>query len=69
MPDYGEDQLPEKEFFYCICTTLYPVEFSELIQVSYKARQQNNKTDESNMIELTKEMKEEIDKILCYKSK
>ena len=56
----------QKRVFFCICTTLYPVEFSELIQVSYKARQQNNKTDESNMIELTKEMKEEIDKVLCY---
>ena len=68
IPDYGARQQSEREFFFNILSTIYPKEFSELIQAAYKARKLNNRTNEDNMIVMTKVMKDEIDKVLSYKS-
>ena len=64
IPDNGARQQSEREFFFNILSTIYPKEFSELIQAAYKARKLNNRTNEDNMIV----MKDEIDKVLSYKS-
>ena len=69
MPDYAAGQQTEREFFFNILSTIYPKEFSELIQVAYKGRKLNNWKDEDNMIVIKKEMKDKIDAVLNYKSK
>ena len=69
MSDYKDDQLLEREFFFGVLCTLYPRDVHELVQAAYKTRQLHytKATDES--IEMTADVKAQIDKILSYKSK
>ena len=68
MPDYENNELPERGFFFEILSTLYPREWEELIKAAYKARSSHYSTSRDEMVELTEEVKKEIDSIVSYKS-
>ena len=69
IPDYNEGELPERNFFIEVLSTVYPNECENLIKAAFKARKSyyNNVTIE--MIELTEEVKKELESIISYKSK
>ena len=39
MPEYLREQIPEKDFFYNVLSTIYSKEVGMLIDAAYKARQ------------------------------
>ena len=69
MPDYVPGELPERDFFFNVLSTLYPKEVQLLVEASYKARQLHFKKMEDEMIELTPEIKKLIESTVTYKSK
>ena len=68
MPDYPDKQLPERDFFFGVLSTLYPKETEYLIKAAYKARKIHYKKNEDKMIEVTPDVKAAIDSIFSYKS-
>ena len=69
MPEYASKQLPEKEFFFNVLNTLYPVEVEKMVDAAYKARKTHYKRNEDELIELSSEMKQAIQSAIVYKSK
>ena len=69
MSEYPEKQIPEREFFFKVLWTLYPIEVGILIEATYKARNQRYQEDNNDMIEMIGVAKKVIDYILTYKSK
>ena len=69
MPDYAPEELPERDFFFNVLSTLYPKEVQLLVEASYKARQLHFKKMKDEMIELTPEIKKLIESTVTYKSK
>lgn len=64
MPDYSEKELPEKEFFFGVLATLYPVESRKIIDAAYKARNTHYQKNQADLIELTKEAKDELESVV-----
>ena len=69
MPDYPSDQLPERDHFIGVIAAVYPEEFDKLLENSYKNRIQHYKPDLQESILISKDIKEQIDNVLSYKSK
>ena len=69
MPDYAEDQLPEREHFIGVISTLYPGKVEELVKKAYKVRHEHYMPDVQDSILMHKSIKEQIDKVLSYRSK
>ena len=69
LPDYPDGYLPNQEFFHGLISTLYPKEFFDLIIEAYKSRSvlQNRKDEE--LIEVCKEMQEELKEVIMMPSK
>jgi len=69
MPDYKDDELPEKDFFFGLLTWFYYQELTEVIKEAYANRRQHYKKDEDEAIEMTVQAKNQIDNIVSYQSK
>ena len=64
-----DSQLPEKEFFFGVLSTLMPDGVRMLLFEATKKRAPANSEDQSNLIEVNKEFAESIDMLLSMKSK
>ena len=53
MPDYNEDELPEREFLYGIVTTIYPDEMKDLISNTRTRRATKNITEKDQKVEVS----------------
>ena len=63
IPDYYDNELSERKYFYDVLATLYPNETVELVKAAYRKRKQHNKQNKQNddeQIELTSQMKQQI---------
>ena len=69
MPENASKQLPEKEFFFNVLNTLYPVDVEKMVDAAYKAKKTHYKRNEDELIELSSEMKQAIQSVIVYKSK
>ena len=69
IPEYSREQIPEKDFFYNVLSTIYPKEVGMLIDAVYKARQPHYRMQEDEMIKMTPDIKDAIKSALVYKSK
>ena len=69
LPEYAYKQLPEKEFFFNVLNTLYPVKAEKMVGAAYKTRRIHYKRNEDELIELSSEMKQAIQSTIVYKSK
>lgn len=68
FPDLKEHEFPEREFMYNIVNTLYPYELSKVVAKAYDYREVDERLYQEEMIELTPEMKQQIDDIIYNKS-
>ena len=69
FPDLKETQLPEKEFLYGVLCTLMPEAIRELIADGVKNRSPSSQEDKSDLIEVTKDLKDAILNLYSMKSK
>ena len=67
MPDYPDKQLPERDFFFGVLSTLYPKETEDFVKAAYKARKIYYKKNEDNMIGVIPDVKAAIYSIIRYK--
>ena len=63
MPDLKENELPERQFFYGVLSTLYPDEMKSIIKAARKHRSISQSQNNDEKVELTDEIKNEIDEI------
>ena len=69
MPDYNEDQQPERDFLLNIMNTVYPRSVFKIIQAAYSKRKPEEDKEGKDLIEITPQMKQIIDNVIQYKSK
>ena len=69
LPDYGESELLDREFFFSIVSTLYPNEMQFLIKKIRADRSVEVENDKDEMIEVSQDMKIELDNLLVHPSK
>ena len=69
MPDYLDDDLPEREYFFWILSTLYPDEVAKMVKTAYKIRNKEHEKPEDELIEITGEFLERLKDVVAYKSK
>lgn len=69
MPDLEENELPEKEFFFGILTTLYEDEVQKLIENARNHRATKEEDKENNLVEIKSSILQEIDALMDFKSK
>ena len=69
MPDYDEKVSPEKEFFFPIVSTLFPIEMKDIINNARASRSVGEVSDKSELVKLTPEIYEEIHNLLKFPSK
>ena len=61
--------LPERSFFFGVLATVYPDEIKEMVAQSRRLRSHKHAEANDEMIELTDDIKQEIDEILNQASK
>ena len=69
IPDYPGGQLPEKEYYHMVVCSLFPEIMNELIIEAYKKRGVTVGVQNTEKIEMTKEIAEEIKSIIELPSK
>ena len=69
FPDYKKSQQPEKEFMFAVLSTLMPDEVRILIASCLKERAPVSQDEKADMIEVTKELNDEIIRLYSMKSK
>ena len=69
MPDLDEKELPEKEFFFGLLTTLYYQETQKLIESARGKRAITKKEDKEELIEIEPSILKEIKSLMDFKSK
>ena len=69
IPDYKVGQYPEKDFFFGILSTLYPHQIEDLLNSAYKARKIHYNRHETELIELTPDIRQAIKSAIVYDSK
>jgi hypothetical protein len=69
MPDYSDQEFPERKFMYGIIGTLYPEEMANLVQQCREKRAIQSREDKDQLIEITEEIQKEIDNLLTFPSK
>ena len=69
FPDFKDTQLPEKEFLYGILCSLNPDVVRELVATGVKNRSPLKQEDKSELIEVTKNLKDSILSLYSMKSK
>jgi hypothetical protein len=69
MPDYEDDELPERTFLYTIVATIYPNETERLVQNCRAKRSLKETKEKDELVEITEEIKGEIDSLLHHPSK
>ena len=69
FPDYKKSQQPEKEFMFAVLSTLMPDEVRTLIASCLKERAPVSQDEKADMIEVTKELNNEIIRLYSMKSK
>ena len=69
FPDYPEIQLPERDYMFAVVSTVFPKALRKLIEETRMNRTSKNKEMDNDLIEINKEIKEEIMKIISIKRK
>ena len=69
LPDYGENELPGKDFFFGIASTLFSNEIKFLIKKARANRSINVYEDKDEMIEVSKEMMKKLQDLLLHPNK
>ena len=69
LPFYWESELPDREFFFSIVSTLYPNETQFLIKTARANRSIKVETDKDEMIEVNKDMLTGLENLLVHPSK
>ena len=63
MPDLKENELPERQFFYRVLSTLYPDEMKSIVKAARKHRSISQVQNNDEKAELTDEIINEVDEI------
>jgi hypothetical protein len=69
FPDYTDSQLPERDFFYNVLSTLFPDKMKDLIAAARSNRASSNDPDKDELIEIDPVLKDNIISILSMPSK
>ena len=69
MPDYSEEQQPERDHLLNIMNTVYQNSVFKMIESAYSKRKPEEDSESRDLIEITKQMKEIIDQVTQYKSR
>ena len=69
MPDYNETELPERDFFYSILSTLYEAETKEIIKKAREARSLKQTDDVGELVEIDSAIMKEIEGVFNMKRK
>ena len=69
FPDFPENMVPDREYLFTIISTLRGDELKKLIKKSRDSRSLQNEDNQDKMIEITKDIKDEIFALLNKKSK
>ena len=69
LPDYNDNVLPDKQFFYPLISTLFPKEVIEIVKEARKKRSLEKQENDDELIKLAPNIKEEIDQLLLHPSK
>ena len=69
LPDYNDNVLPDKQFFYPLISTLCSKEVIELVKEARKKRSLEKQENNDEIIKLAPNIKEEIDQLLLHPSK
>ena len=69
FPDFNENELPERDHFYEILTTLYEDEVNQLIVNVRKARAQVKPESREELVEFDPSILKEIESVIEMKSK
>ena len=68
FPDYKDSELPERNYLFGVVGTLYNKELTIFVKKAYEHRAAHYKGKDSDLIEITPEMKEYLEKVIAYKS-
>jgi len=69
FPDYEEGKFPERDYLIGIISTINPIATQELISQAEEFRSVLVSDDPGDLVEMTKEMRNEMDEIIPQKSK
>lgn len=66
FPDLEEEQLPDRDFLVAIISTLSPDETKTLVAEARAQRSVQKDQDESNLVKIVPDIKEEIMSAMCF---
>ena len=69
FPDYTSKQCPDKDYLFSVLRAVWGDKLKELIQVARNKRLIYEEPDINEFIEITEEMKKEIDEVFTKKSR
>jgi hypothetical protein len=69
FPDYRNDQLPEKKYFWDVLSTIFPREVAEIVAEARGKRASQNDPDADELIKIDPGLKNDIMDVLNHRSK
>ena len=69
FPDYTDKQLPEREYMWSVVATLRENAAHSIIETARESRSLLNKDNQDDLIEVTEQFMEELNKVTKKKSK
>ena len=69
FPDYPDAQLPERDYMFAVISTVYPKASRKLIEQTRINRASECKEMDDDLIEINRELKDEIMRIISQKRK